>query len=115
LVSVGKPIPSAYRSTATHFKPIVLHRTESPVEKKEAKKESSPTTDCQPSEKDKEVVKKLKELKKNLMKHRQSVGGKDSEGEIRTPPRSPKHSKSSHSQNPELIVLILNPILRIDL
>jgi hypothetical protein len=36
-------------------------------------------------------VKKLKELKKNLMKHRQSVGGKDSEGEIRTPPRSPKH------------------------
>jgi hypothetical protein len=90
-----KPIPSAYRSTATHFKPIVLHRTESPVEKKEAKKESNPTTDCQPSEKDKEVVKKLKELKKNLMKHRQSVGGKDSEGEIRTPPRSPKHSKSS--------------------
>ena len=96
-----KPIPSAYRSTATHFKPIVLHRPESPVEKKEAKKESSPTTDCQPSEKDKEVVKKLKELKKNLMKHRQSVGGKDSEGEIRTPPRSPKHSKSSHSQNPK--------------
>ncbi|XP_076104710.1 kinase non-catalytic C-lobe domain-containing protein 1-like isoform X4 [Mytilus galloprovincialis] len=94
----SKTIPTAYRSTATHFKPIVLHRTETPVEKKEVKKEKSPTNDCQPSEKDKEVVKKLKELKKNLMKHRQPSGGKDDEVEPSTPPRSPKpKSKQYHS------------------
>lgn len=93
-----KPIPTAYRSTATHFKPIVIHRTETPVEKKESKKAASPVNDAQSNEKDKEVVKKLKELKENLMKHRQPSGGKDGEVEPpKSPPRSPK-PKHSHSQ-----------------
>ena len=89
-------IPSAFSSMATHFKPIVLQQTsgstnekpatvkEEPNIDKDEIKTSTPQKRASPDnsgDKDKEVVKKLKELKKNLMKHRQPTLAKDLENE----------------------------------
>ncbi|KAL3864884.1 hypothetical protein ACJMK2_006531 [Sinanodonta woodiana] len=102
-------LPSAFSSPATHFKPIVLHQPEVPKEikaescKKEesAKKESSSKRKDslnQPNDKDKEVFKKLDELKKNLMKHgRQPNMAKEIENEDLAD--SPKSSKESTSKS----------------
>ena len=96
--SIPEPrIPSAFSSPATHFKPIVLQQTqtaanqkpapvkeEPAIEKDQDVKTSTPQKIPSPDssgDKDKEVVKKLKELKKNLMKHRQPTLAKDIENE----------------------------------
>ncbi|XP_060074795.1 kinase non-catalytic C-lobe domain-containing protein 1-like [Ylistrum balloti] len=69
-------LPSQFMSSATHFKPIILQQSVTPApEVKDVSKQQESPKDCQPNDKDKEVVKKLKELKKNLMQHRQP--GKD--------------------------------------
>lgn len=70
-------MPSAFTSSATHFKPIVLHKPGSTPPPEDEKKPQG--TKEQSGDNDKEVVRKLKELKKNLMKHRQPV--KDAEDE----------------------------------
>ncbi|KAK3095807.1 hypothetical protein FSP39_019436 [Pinctada imbricata] len=88
-------VPTAYTSPATHFKPIVLHKSATPSvdnttsksqeKKSEEKLEVKDQPKDQPNEKDKEVVRKLKELKKNLMKHRQPGLAKDIENEDKEP------------------------------
>ncbi|WAR21994.1 KNDC1-like protein [Mya arenaria] len=133
---VGEPrIPSAFSSPATHFKPIILQQTSGSTnemasnnqESKSGKvKETDKTSASKPSsaansqkkptavspdqsnDKEKEVVKKLKELKKNLMKHKQQpsmakeIENEDAVTETSTPskkslPAIPKKSSSSKS------------------
>ncbi|KAK3589437.1 hypothetical protein CHS0354_020772 [Potamilus streckersoni] len=102
-------LPSAFSSPATHFKPIILHQPEAPKEIKveSSKKEESVKKESaskrkeglnQPNDKDKEVFKKLDELKKNLMKHgRQPNMAKEIENEDLAD--SLKSSKESTSKS----------------
>ncbi len=61
--------PQAFQSTATHFTPIVVSSTNKPpaIGAKESRTKSGANS---PSEKDKQVAKKLRELRRNLMKNR---------------------------------------------
>ena len=108
--SIPEPrIPSAFSSPATHFKPIVLHQTtanqkpapvkeEPAIEKDQDVKTSTPQKIPSPDssgDKDKEVVKKLKELKKNLMKHRQPTLAKDLENEDKTDAKGTQSASST--------------------
>lgn len=102
-------IPSAFSSPATHFKPIVLQQTsisekpapvkeEPAIEKDQDVKTSTPQKRSSPDnngDKDKEVVKKLKELKKNLMKHRQPTLAKDLENEDKTDTKGSQSASST--------------------
>ncbi|XP_061194832.1 kinase non-catalytic C-lobe domain-containing protein 1-like [Saccostrea echinata] len=89
-------MPSAFTSTATHFKPIILHKTSSsPAPPPEEEKKTEATKE-ESNDNDKEVVRKLKELKKNLMKHRQPV--KDSEGEENQKEQQTTSVKSSNEK-----------------
>ena len=131
-LEVSEPrIPTAFSSPATHFKPIVLQQTsavanEKPLLNQDSKnslnKEKEKTTVAKPlaekkpvsespdggNDKEKEVVKKLKELKKNLMKHKQQPSmAKDIENEDgvvenvnkKSLPQIPKKSSSSASKS----------------
>ena len=107
-------IPSAFSSPATHFKPIVLQQSktgstnqkpeplkEEPVINKEEIKTSTPQKRTSPDtsgDKDKEVVKKLKELKKNLMKHRQPTLAKDIENEDKADSKDSQSASSTLSK-----------------
>ncbi|KAJ8316890.1 hypothetical protein KUTeg_004794 [Tegillarca granosa] len=82
-------LPQAYLSAATHFKPIVLQQASTPPVTEQIDKQPK---DSQPNEKDKEVVKKLKELKKNLMKHRQPAPTTKED-------ESPKYSQQMEQDN----------------
>ena len=97
-------IPSAYTSSATHFKPIVLHQTTAPpvdsVKEQEIATDEKKEVKDQPNEKDKEVVRKLKELKKNLMKHRQPGMAKEIEND------DGKDVSNAHEKKPQTKPLI---------
>ena len=108
--SIPEPrIPSAFSSPATHFKPIVLQQTtanqkpapvkeEPAIEKDQDVKTSTPQKIPSPDssgDKDKEVVKKLKELKKNLMKHRQPTLAKDIENEDKNDAKGSQSASST--------------------
>lgn len=69
-------VPSAFSSPATHFKPIVLQDVSS-------SEPSAPQRESASDDREKEVMRKLKELKKNLMRHRPSNSSKDGDGEER--------------------------------
>ncbi|XP_021355503.1 protein very KIND-like isoform X2 [Mizuhopecten yessoensis] len=99
-------LPSQFMSTATHFKPIILQQSVTPApEVTEVAKQQMSPKDCQPNDKDKEVVKKLKELKKNLMQHRQpgkdKADGKVSRKSSKSPAASPKTSKVTSTKPSE--------------
>ena len=122
LPDVPEPrIPSAFSSPATHFKPIILQQTEKAAseklgslkEEKKPKEESSDKeksnsakgegssskkiSPCDnPNDSDKEVVKKLKELKKKLMKPRQPTLAKEIENEDKSV-ESSKGAKNTNS------------------
>ena len=71
------PMPAAYMSSATHFKPIILQHRITPLITDKKQVDSSTDdkkTEKEDQNKDKEVVRKLKELKHNLMKHRSKEG-----------------------------------------
>lgn len=101
-------LPNAFMSSATHFKPIVLHRSPSPkikissesktpaAEKKVLPK--SPRHEKNLGDKD-EVVRKLKELKQNLMKHRQTSLHETENVDSETKSNSLKHSECSRKSD----------------
>ncbi|XP_069140951.1 kinase non-catalytic C-lobe domain-containing protein 1-like [Argopecten irradians] len=106
-------LPSQFMSSATHFKPIILQQSVTPApEVKEVAKQQESPKDCQPNDKDKEVVKKLKELKKNLMQHRQP--GKDktesklSRKSSKSPNVSPKVTNGTSKKPSEDTSEVLN-------
>ena len=82
-------LPSAFSSPATHFKPIILHA---------AGGGDQASAELQ-EDKEKNVVRKLKEIKKNLLKHRPSGSlSKDVEMDDSKPPvaeKSKTHRTSS--------------------
>ncbi|KAL5022627.1 hypothetical protein ScPMuIL_001782 [Solemya velum] len=100
-------LPNAFISSATHFKPIVLHRSPSPKIKSSSDGKITTTAETRElpkpirrehhnmGDKD-EVVRKLKELKQNLMKPRHSLSH-DTENidTVETRSNSSKHSESS--------------------
>ena len=91
-------MPSAFTSTATHFKPIILHKTEaSPPSPPPPEEKKTQVAKDQDGDNDKEVVKKLKELKKNLMKHRQPA--KETEGEEKENQKDPPVTSSKSSSD----------------
>ena len=124
---LGEPrIPSAFSSPATHFKPIILHQPSATTNEKQAtvteeknpvvkdKEKTTPSKTSssdsskkavtvspdQTNDKEKEVVKKLKELKKNLMKHnKQPSMAKELENEDKLSEAS-KDSKDSKNSTP---------------
>ncbi|XP_053407466.1 kinase non-catalytic C-lobe domain-containing protein 1-like isoform X3 [Mercenaria mercenaria] len=116
--TISEPrIPSAFSSPATHFKPIILQQTsanEKPAtvqeektntsKEKSAAKSSVQTSQKKPSpdpnaDKEKEVVKKLKELKKNLMKHKQPSMAKEIENEDKVSDTSKESTSKSSTPN----------------
>lgn len=92
-------MPSAFTSSATHFKPIILHKTGTspPVEVKKVEEKKTEVAKEQDGDNDKEVVRKLKELKKNLMKHRQPV--KESEVEEKENQKEPQVTSAKSSSD----------------
>ncbi|XP_064601889.1 kinase non-catalytic C-lobe domain-containing protein 1-like isoform X2 [Liolophura sinensis] len=92
-----KRVPSKYSSSATHFTPIILHQANTPelagkpsTVQKTA--DDRKTGESNSSSRETEVMKKLKELKENLMKPRNGQN-KENEGSAqtasRTPPKKP--------------------------
>lgn len=112
-------IPSAFSSPATHFKPIILQQTSAnekpstiPEKKTNSLKEKekpsvkptvqTPQKKVSPdpnADKEKEVVKKLKELKKNLMKHKQPAIAKEIENEDKVSESSKDSTSKSSTPN----------------
>lgn len=116
--AISEPrIPSAFSSPATHFKPIILQQTSanekpstvqeektSVAKEKPSTKSSSQSAQKKVSpdpnaDKEKEVVKKLKELKKNLMKHKQPSMAKEIENEDKVSDQSKESTSKSSTPN----------------
>ncbi|KAK7479244.1 hypothetical protein BaRGS_00029492, partial [Batillaria attramentaria] len=93
--------PSAFSSSATHFKPIILHKTDG------AEARGGDEAGAEPEDKEKNVVKKLREIKKNLLKHRPPGSlSKDVEIDDSKPPvpvgdqrRTPKGASNGSRKN----------------
>ena len=90
-------LPSAFSSPATHFKPIILQAPGVGGGRDQA------SADLQEGDKEKNVVRKLKEIKKNLLKHRpqaslsRDVEVDDSKPPVADKPKTPRTTSSGRS------------------
>lgn len=96
-----KRVPSKYSSSATHFTPIILQQADTPKRATKTSPVQKVVDDKKTGEssRETEVVKKLKELKENLMKPRNGQN-KENEGSVetgsRTPPKKPPRPRKNN-------------------
>ena len=94
-------LPSAFSSPATHFKPIIL---QAPGASEAAVGSDQASAELQEEDKEKNVMRKLREIKKNLLKHRppgslsKDVEMDDSKPPMAEKPKTPRTPGGSQSR-----------------